>query len=100
MTPVFFITRQCLHKSEFDIYEVLVDAPKQRSLKFNYFATEKDPHNSKAPGSIISLLFSVIKEIFPSSVLSCLGYVCYLFHLLKTKNSQSKFTVKIFVCST
>lgn len=26
---------------------------------------------------------------FPSSVLSYLGCVCYLFHLLKTKNSQS-----------
>lgn len=51
MTPVFFSTWQCLHKSEFDIYEVLVDAPKQRHLKINYFATEKEPHNSKVPGS-------------------------------------------------
>lgn len=36
--------------NEFDIYEVLVDAPKQRSLQFNYFAAEKE---GKVPGSII-----------------------------------------------
>ena len=68
----------------FDIYEVLVDAPKQRSLEFNYFATEKA---SKVPGSIIWKLlffFSVIKEIFHVQFFHVWG-MCYLFHLSNTK---------------
>lgn len=75
MAPVFFSTWQCLHKSEFDMYEVLVDATKQRHLKINYFATEKEPHNSKVPGSQVpsskrfskfsSLLFGVCVLFIP-----------------------------------
>lgn len=85
MTPVFFSVWQCLQKSEFDIYEVLINAPKQRHLKINYFATEKESHNSKVPGS--KALLS--KRFF--QVQFSLIWGMYLFHLLQPK----KFTVNI-----
>lgn len=60
MVLVFFIIWQCLQANEFDIYEVLGDAPKQRSLGVNHSSNAREPHYSK----FHSCFFSVIKEIF------------------------------------
>ena len=82
----------------FDIYEVLVDAPKQRSLEFNYFATEKA---SKVPGSIIwKLLFFFLSLKKFSTFSSFMFGVCVIYSIWVTQKFSQHLHQGPLVCST
>lgn len=85
MASVFFIIWQCLQANEVDIYEVLGDAPKQRSLGVDHSSTAKEPHYSK----FHSCFFSVIKEIFQVQSFRFGVWVLFILHAQNTTSQAT-----------
>lgn len=85
MASVFFIIWQCLQANEVDIYDVLGDAPKQRSLGVDHSSTAKEPHYSK----FHSCFFSVIKEIFQVQSFRFGVWVLFILHAQNTTSQAT-----------